>query len=187
MTTLPNPKALAPPPPAITTDTFTRPASEFDAGINASTAWVAEQADRDAGLSISDDEEETDTGAGRAARALYDFGGKPEFRELAMRAGDALDILKEELDDGWSLANVDGKVGLIPRSYYAVCALHARMASTLRLIRYLSAHIRDVICTLPSLSRALPTQPGELRRLLDTSQLTQIWGGSPSAAAADNR
>ncbi|KAF8521008.1 hypothetical protein JB92DRAFT_2807841 [Gautieria morchelliformis] len=118
MTTLPNPKSLAP-SPAITTDTFTRPASEFDAGINASTAWVAEQADRDAGLSISDDEEETDTGAGRAARALYAFEGKPEFRELIMSAGDELDILKEELDDGWSLANVNGKVGLIPRSYYA--------------------------------------------------------------------
>lgn len=122
MATLPNPKSLAA-PPAITTDTFTRPASEFDAGINASNAWVAEQAERDAEQSISDDEEETEKGIGRGARALYDFEGKPEFRELTMSAGDELDILKEELDDGWSLANVDGKVGLIPRTYYAVCPL----------------------------------------------------------------
>ena len=123
MATLPNPKGLAA-PPAITTDTFARPASEFDAGINASTAWVAEQADKSAaGHSLSDDEEEIDIGTGRAARALYDFEGKPEFRELTLSAGDELDILKEELDDGWSLANMDGKVGLIPRTYYAVCVL----------------------------------------------------------------
>lgn len=153
MATFPNPKALAA-PPAITTDTFKRPASEFDAGINASTAWVAEHADKSAvGHSISDDEEEDiDTGTGRAARALYDFEGKPEFHELTMSAGDELDILKDELDDGWSLANVDGKVGLIPRTYYAVCA--PRMTMTSKPDRIL-VHLRDDICALPSYSRTI--------------------------------
>src|SRR3977135_348635 len=111
MATLPNPKSPLT-PPTISTDTFfARPASEFDAGINASNAWVAE---RDANQSISDDEEEADADTGRAARALYDFEGKPEFRELTICAGAELDIIKEELDDGWSLAKVDGKVGLVP-------------------------------------------------------------------------
>ena len=141
MATFPNPKSLAA-PPAITTDTFIRPASEFDAGINASNAWVAEQSDRGAGQSISDDEEDADTGTGRPGRALYDFEGKPEFRELNISAGDELEILKEELDDGWSLANVDGKVGLIPRTYYAVRVFPARALLAGELDHDHSLHLR---------------------------------------------
>jgi len=121
--TLPLPKPAAT-PPSITTDTFfARPVSfDFDAGINASNAWVAEQ-DHDVQQSLSDDEEEqsNDTDTGKAARSLYDFEGKPEFRELTVKAGEVLSILKEELDEGWSLAKADGKIGLIPRTYYTVC------------------------------------------------------------------
>ncbi|KAF8591301.1 hypothetical protein K439DRAFT_1327615 [Ramaria rubella] len=111
----------SPTTPTISLSTFfARPASEFDAGINASHAWVAEHSEgKDSGQSLSDDEEETDTDSGRAARALYDFEGKPEFRELTVSAGDELDIIKEDLDDGWSLAKLEGKVGLIPKTYYA--------------------------------------------------------------------
>ncbi|KAF8649596.1 hypothetical protein AX16_005687 [Volvariella volvacea WC 439] len=76
---------------------------------------------------------------GRPARALYAFQGKPEFRELSVDAGDVLEILKEEVGDGWSLArvvggggqvggaqekekSVQGEVGLLPRSYYTFTA-----------------------------------------------------------------
>ncbi|KAG2052224.1 hypothetical protein BDR06DRAFT_1057840 [Suillus hirtellus] len=39
----------------------------------------------------------------KAARALYNFEGKAEFRELTVEAGDELNSLKEEAGDGWSL------------------------------------------------------------------------------------
>ncbi|KAF8524273.1 PX-domain-containing protein [Hysterangium stoloniferum] len=107
-------------PPSITTVNYSaRPASEFDAGINASNAWVADHADKDAGYLSDDDDEAEDAEAGRQARVLYDFEGKTEFRELTIRAGDELSIIKEDLDEGWSVARADGKVGLIPKTYYA--------------------------------------------------------------------
>ncbi|TFK73507.1 hypothetical protein BDN72DRAFT_956503 [Pluteus cervinus] len=59
-------------------------------------------------------------GEGRPARALYAFEGKPEFRELNVEAGDDLEVLKEEVGDGWSLVRVlaVGEVGLVPKTYY---------------------------------------------------------------------
>ncbi|KZT25671.1 PX-domain-containing protein [Neolentinus lepideus HHB14362 ss-1] len=94
-----------------------RPVSDFDAGINSSTAWT--QANPSTSLSDDepeDDEEET----GQPARALYNFEGKVEFRELTVEAGDELEILKEEVGDGWSLVRLDknGEVGLLPQTYY---------------------------------------------------------------------
>ncbi|KAJ3790418.1 hypothetical protein GGU10DRAFT_170906 [Lentinula aff. detonsa] len=98
-----------------------RPHSEFDAGINTSNAWTQHQLSGD----LSDEEslnvDNTDYGHSdrRPARALYDFEGKPEFRELSVRAGDELEIVKEELADGWSLiCDADGEIGLLPRSYF---------------------------------------------------------------------
>ncbi|EEB95787.1 hypothetical protein MPER_05190 [Moniliophthora perniciosa FA553] len=75
---------------------LTRPRSDFDAGINASTAWTEHL---ETASVPSDDELEE---SGRPARALYDFEGKAEFRELDVQAGDELQILKEDLPDGWS-------------------------------------------------------------------------------------
>jgi sorting nexin-9/18/33 len=98
---------------------FHRPHSalDFDAGINASTAWT-EHLER----SISDeepDEEPDDDTQYRTARALYAFEGKAEFRELSIEAGVTLYVVKEKLADGWSLVKtVDGEMGLLPRSYY---------------------------------------------------------------------
>ncbi|KAJ6588777.1 PX-domain-containing protein [Mycena capillaripes] len=93
-----------------------RPHSEFDAGINASTAWTEHLG------SLSDeepDDEEAAEGTTRPARALYDFEGKSEFRELSVDAGDELEVVKEDLADGWSLVkNEAGEVGLLPRTYY---------------------------------------------------------------------
>ncbi|KAG1729161.1 hypothetical protein EDB19DRAFT_1897298 [Suillus lakei] len=44
----------------------------------------------------------------KAARALYDFEGKAEFRELTEEAG-----------DGWSLVRASsGEIGLLPQTYY---------------------------------------------------------------------
>ncbi|KAG8955111.1 hypothetical protein FRC04_009568 [Tulasnella sp. 424] len=111
-------------------DSNKRPTSNlsFDAGINASSAWTGA---RD--TSVSDDEggnktlkgtkitaikEEVADPPPRSARALYDFEGKPDFRELVIHAGDELSIIKENLAEGWSLAQYKEELGLIPRKYY---------------------------------------------------------------------
>ncbi|KAJ3479079.1 hypothetical protein NLI96_g9314 [Meripilus lineatus] len=124
---------------------------DFDAGINTSSAWtgslspegaVRSSASLNVNLnSLSDDEPESDadpsddhpdlgTVEGRPARALFAFEGKPEFRELTnVLAGDELEILKEEVGDGWSLVkHLESKdsegierrqeVGLLPQTYY---------------------------------------------------------------------
>jgi sorting nexin-9/18/33 len=100
---------------------LTRRQSDFDAGINTSNAWT-EHLERG---SLSDEEPDSDNDDDYSeclpARALYDFDGKVEFRELSVQAGDDIDVVKEELADGWSLVkNGAGEVGLLPRSYYAV-------------------------------------------------------------------
>jgi len=132
--------------------TLSRPTPDipdFDSGINASSAWTesfplpaegvlrSSQAITPNINSLSDDEPDDDESediqdieqlAGRAARALYAFEGKPEFRELTdVHAGDELEVLKEEVGDGWSLVKLmigsEGRrpeVGLLPRSYYTV-------------------------------------------------------------------
>ncbi|KIJ09769.1 hypothetical protein PAXINDRAFT_172368 [Paxillus involutus ATCC 200175] len=99
-----------------------RPRSDpdFDVGINASAAWTG-HLDRG---SLSDDEPADDDPAlreekGLRARALYQFEGKAEFRELTVEAGDVLDILKEDIGDGWSLVRTaGGEIGLLPTTYY---------------------------------------------------------------------
>jgi sorting nexin-9/18/33 len=103
--------------------------SDFDAGINTSAAWtkhLERASETDAG-SLSDeepDDREDDDDEGRPARALYPFEGKVEFRELCVEAGDELEVVKEELADGWSLVRIgSGEVGLLPRTYYTVCSI----------------------------------------------------------------
>ncbi|KAF9234262.1 hypothetical protein BU15DRAFT_90042 [Melanogaster broomeanus] len=99
-----------------------RPRSDIglDAGINSSAVWT-EHLDRG---SLSDDEPSDDDPAlrgrkGQPARALYQFEGKVEFRELTVEAGDALEVLKEDAGDGWSLVRtVGGEIGLLPTTYY---------------------------------------------------------------------
>lgn len=100
---------------------------DFDAGINSSAAWT-EHLDRGY---LSDDEPtdhlELHGQRGLSARALYQFEGKVEFRELTVEAGDELEVLKQDVGDGWSLVKTeDGKIGLLPRAYYTVGALPER-------------------------------------------------------------
>jgi sorting nexin-9/18/33 len=106
---------------------FTRPQSEFDAGINTSTAWT-EHLERES-VSLSDEEPDSDTDSAESykqARALYQFEGKAEFRELSVEAGDDLEVVKEDLADGWSLVKNDvGELGLLPRAYYTVCGRYS--------------------------------------------------------------
>jgi sorting nexin-9/18/33 len=63
---------------------------------------------------------------------LYSFEGKPEFREVCVNAGDEIEVMREEVGDGWSLVKlfIEGGVelGLLPRSYYTVC-LNVRLVS----------------------------------------------------------
>lgn len=127
---------------------------DFDAGLNSSSAWTealtapegVARASRGSleqynvnGLSDDEAEDEADAASregdddplldaehSRPARALYAFNGKPEFRELtAVQAGDRLDVLRDEVGDGWSLVKHFGgdtkpEVGLLPQSYYTV-------------------------------------------------------------------
>ncbi|KAI0045016.1 hypothetical protein FA95DRAFT_1561581 [Auriscalpium vulgare] len=98
------------------------PSLDFDAGINASAAWT-EHLDTDAASrSLSDDEgddEPDEDDDGRSARVLFRFEGKPEFRELDVNAGDEIEVVREEVGDGWSLVRTrDGEMGLLPQTYY---------------------------------------------------------------------
>ncbi|KAF9467849.1 hypothetical protein BDZ94DRAFT_1155100 [Collybia nuda] len=119
MATLPRASKLT---PGSSNSIFQRPQSEFDAGINASAAWTEHLETGSASGSGSLSDEEPDDGEQeslRPARALYEFEGKAEFRELSVQAGDDLEIVKEDLSDGWSLVKkVGGEIGLLPRTYY---------------------------------------------------------------------
>ena len=134
-------------PPAVSHTFFsqlTRPQSEFDAGINTSAAWTEHCLER--GPSLSDEEPEDDganldDSKGQPARALYQFEGKAEFREMSVEPGDEIGVVKEELSDGWSLVrNNAGEVGLLPRTYYTV---NRRV-----LYVYLSSVLICIICSL---------------------------------------
>lgn len=124
MATLPRTTKQSSTPALTRIPAFTqRPCSDhdFDAGINSSAAW-AEHLDRE---SLSDDEPadhlEVYGQRGLSARALYQFEGKAEFRELTVEAGDNLEVLKQDVGDGWSLVKMeDGKIGLLPTTYYTV-------------------------------------------------------------------
>ncbi|CCM00641.1 uncharacterized protein FIBRA_02678 [Fibroporia radiculosa] len=126
--------------------------TEFDSGLNTSAAWTVSLASTPETLlhpvvetnakSLSDEEPggdsdedpDADNEPGRPARALYFFEGKPEFRELAcVEAGDELEVLKEDVGDGWSLVKItksrkegdegrQGEVGLLPQTYYTFTA-----------------------------------------------------------------
>ena len=134
---------------------------EFDSGINTSAAWTVSLNNPEgnprlsvtgggnAGVPATVKEEEEEVGEPpesvdgddsalaeeiRPARALYAFQGKAEFRELTrVEAGDDLEIVKEDVGEGWSLARLASsardrdddddsgrEMGLIPRSYYIV-------------------------------------------------------------------
>ncbi|KAG2041280.1 hypothetical protein BDR03DRAFT_44571 [Suillus americanus] len=105
-------------------DTCPHSDAPFDARINSSGALT----ERLECHSLSDDEPEPTDGhhelqpieeTAKAARVLYDFEGKAEFKELTVEAGDELNILKEEVGDGWSLVRASsGEIGLLPQSYY---------------------------------------------------------------------
>ncbi|KAI0066806.1 hypothetical protein BV25DRAFT_1819910 [Artomyces pyxidatus] len=98
------------------------PPLDFDAGIKTSAAWTEHLDSDTASRSLSDDEgddppEEDEDG--RGARVLFQFEGRPEFRELDAKAGDEIEVIREEAGDGWSLVrNRNGEMGLLPRSYY---------------------------------------------------------------------
>jgi len=116
--------------------------SDFDAGINTSTAWTghlegpnADDVTPKSSLSkassrkyvsesnvvhsMSDAEDGQEIA--HPARVLYAFEGKAEFRELSVEADDELEVVKENVGEGWSLVkDSTGEIGLLPRSYYTV-------------------------------------------------------------------
>ena len=139
MATLPRSSRYPPGPPSSISQ---RPASEFDAGINTSHAWTEHLeggttpspsvskarsrkffSETNTVAPLSDEEIEEDIeDMTRPARALYSFEGKAEFRELTVEAGDELEVVKEDVGEGWSLVkDSTGEVGLLPQTYYTVC------------------------------------------------------------------
>ncbi|KAF8174106.1 hypothetical protein BJ912DRAFT_1024773 [Pholiota molesta] len=124
-------------PPGPSSTLLRRPVSEFDSGINTSTAWTEHLettdsvskarsrqylSESDAVRPLSEDEGEDEPEVmTRPARALYSFEGKAEFRELQVEAGDELDIIKEDVGHGWSLVrDATGEIGLLPQTYYTL-------------------------------------------------------------------
>jgi sorting nexin-9/18/33 len=113
------------------------PSLDFDAGINTSSVWTehldsdSSSRSRSVSVSLSDDDtsEDGDHFDGedtcrRRARVLYAFAGKAEFRELDVKAGDEITVIREQVGDGWSLVKTPrGRVGLLPHSYYTVNSL----------------------------------------------------------------
>jgi sorting nexin-9/18/33 len=52
---------------------------------------------------------------------LFAFAGNAELRELDVKAGDEITVIREQAGDGWSLVRSRrGRVGLLPRSYFTV-------------------------------------------------------------------
>jgi len=106
---------------------------DFDASNKASTAWTARASGQvqsggnspDTECHGGDDEAAADVGE-YPARALYAFEGKPEFRELSLKGGEAIVVLREDVGGGWSLvARQDGELGLVPQAYYTVSRARA--------------------------------------------------------------
>lgn len=106
------------------------PPSEFGSGINTSPTLIEHLegdytprkylSEPNVPLTISDEEIEEIT---YPARVLYKFEGNAEFRELTVEAGDEVEVVKEDVGEGWSLVRDSlGEVGLLPQSYYRVCA-----------------------------------------------------------------
>jgi sorting nexin-9/18/33 len=119
-------------------DTCPRSDTAFDAGINSSSVWTEHLEC----YSLSDDEpepadehqEQPIEETVKTARALYDFEGEAEFKELTVEAGDELDILKEEAGDGWSLVRAgSGEIGLLPQTYYTVSTDYTDRSTPVRL------------------------------------------------------
>jgi sorting nexin-9/18/33 len=73
--------------------------SEFDAGLNASSAWTEHLERTSTYQAVSDDEKE-DKIQGRPARALYDFEGRADFRELCASAVSHLVMATSDLSTG---------------------------------------------------------------------------------------
>ena len=102
------------------------PPLDFDAGINSSAAWTEHlDSDSSRSRSRSDNEDPDDYFEegidGRGARVLFAFAGNTESRELDVKAGDEITVIREEAGDGWSLVRSRrGRVGLLPRSHYTV-------------------------------------------------------------------
>ncbi|KAJ8468877.1 hypothetical protein ONZ45_g17082 [Pleurotus djamor] len=161
---------------------FARPQSEFDAGLNTSAAWT-EHLEREG--SLSDDELDSDATnqeigdyPTRPARALYDFEGKPEFKELSVVAGDDIHVLKEDLPDGWSLVkNSDNEVGLLPRTYYTFTADFVHVPDAAR--RTASTESTDSITprSSPTISKLVPQTTGEYLRNAFPSFRQSLLGG----------
>jgi len=168
---LPTPQSLSRPHTSVET--------EFDSGINTSAAWTVSLAEGGPRTSIEvnhkslSDEEPDDSGdeevvlnheEGRPARALYAFEGKPEFRELTfVEPGDELEILREDVGEGWSLVKLvrpirerkdghEGEIGLLPHTYYTVNAMSLSHAGCV-LIHYM---VMLSFSALHSLLRTLP-------------------------------
>ncbi|KAF9494964.1 hypothetical protein BDN71DRAFT_1470800 [Pleurotus eryngii] len=176
MATLPRASKITSPGSSL----FARRQSEFDAGLNTSAAWT-EHLEREG--SLSDEElDSTNQGIGelptRPARALYDFLGKPEFKELTVDAGDEIHVLKEDLPDGWSLVKAaNNEVGLVPRAYYTFTADFVQEPETARRAASTDSTESTTPRGSPTLSKLVPQTTGEYWRNAFPSFRQSLLGG----------
>ncbi|KAL5499175.1 hypothetical protein ACEPAH_1693 [Sanghuangporus vaninii] len=147
--------------------------------------------------------EEVTFGPGRPARVLYDFSGELALKELQLRAGDELDILRETIGNssGWSLARVPRRVGghkerkdeqedangdevgLVPREYYAFTtdfiSSPADSAASSRLLDPINEETSDALTPRASMVSSpkgpplIPQNTGEWFR----QQMRSVLGG----------
>ncbi|KAG8711808.1 hypothetical protein FRC09_020397 [Ceratobasidium sp. 395] len=90
---------------------------DFDAGLNSSNAWKKHLSISDTGP-VSDDEGSVEEKP-MLARAIRDIAGNEDNREMALKAGDNLEILNKDIGESWSLARKSsGDMGLIPSDCY---------------------------------------------------------------------
>ncbi|QRV75779.1 sorting nexin lst-4 [Ceratobasidium sp. AG-Ba] len=90
---------------------------DFDAGLNSSNAWKKHLSISDAGPPSDDDASVEEKPI--LARATRDVAGNEDNREMALKAGDNIEIINSDIGDSWSLARKSsGDMGLIPKDCY---------------------------------------------------------------------
>ncbi|KAJ9050180.1 hypothetical protein DSO57_1016849 [Entomophthora muscae] len=60
---------------------------------------------------------EQEQGHPKTFRALYDFEGDANYKEISFEEGELLTVIKENISEGWHLAEKNSIQGLIPIRY----------------------------------------------------------------------
>jgi len=122
----------------------------FDIGINSSDASWAEHLDHAplSGDGTENASPEFDTDV-CPARVLYNFEGNTEYQEMTVRAGDEIEVLREDAGEGWSLVRaLMGEIGLLPATYYTVGALFCCSRRYEAFLNFFEVYVGLYFCAL---------------------------------------